>query len=285
MKRTAANAGVLVAVALAGTLPARLASAQDRARCIETFDEGQHERLAGALKAARTSFLTCAADSCPALLRKDCAQALTQLDTDLPTIVLGARDPAGNDLIPTAAYVDEERVTTFDGRALAEDPGPHTIRFEHPPDAPVVEHVVLRVGERNRAILATFGTPVAPPAVERPAPSAATVVAPVARSGRPSGWAYVAGGVGLLGLASFATFGLAGFVEKQHLLATCAPTCADWQVAHVRFDYITGDTSLAVGLVSLGIATYLFLSPPSSSAGLSVAPSRDGLVVGWREPF
>jgi hypothetical protein len=278
-----------LALAIASVSWPSPASAQDRERCVAAFDEGQALHLKGELRAARASFLTCAADACPGLVRKDCAQSLSALDAELPTIVLGARDAKGNDVIPTAVTVDGESVATLDGRALAEDPGQHVIRFEHPPDAPVVEHVVLRVGEHNRTILATFGPPPAPPPVPRP------VVAEVPRPASPrpekhgpSGWAYVAAGFGVVGLGSFAAFGLSGWAYKQHLLDTCAPNCADSDVGRVRLDYIVADTSLGVGLVASAIATYLFLSSSSSSSpgsGLSVTPSRQGVDVAWAGRF
>lgn len=278
-------ARVAIAVAITSALWAgapRAAGAEERDRCVAAFDAGQSQRLHGGLRAARASFLSCAADACPVPLRKDCAQALAQLDLEQPTIVLGARDARGADVIPAAVYVDDERVTALDGRALAEDPGPHVVRFEHPPDAPVVLRVVLRMGERNRTILATFAPP-APPVVERPRPAPPE---PAPATSRPTGWVIATGVLGVAGIAAFGVFGVAGFVEKQHLLDRCAPSCADSDVARVRFDYVTGDVSLGVGVVSLGVAAYLLLSaPPARAPAVSVAPSKDGVVVGWRHAF
>jgi hypothetical protein len=276
-----------LALAIASALWASRAPAQDRERCVAAFDEGQALHMKGELRAARASFLTCAADACPGLVRKDCAQSLSSLDAELPTIVLGARDAKGNDVIPTAVTVDGETVATLDGRALAEDPGQHVIRFEHPPDAPVVEHVVLRVGEHNRTILATFGTP--PPApVPPPVAPAPRLPPPRPEKHVPSPWAYVAAGFGVVGVGSFVAFGLSGWSYKQHLLDTCAPNCADSDVARVRLDYIVGDTSLGVGVVASAIATYLFLSSSSSGSpgsGVAVTPSRQGIDVAWAGRF
>jgi hypothetical protein len=280
------SARLAIALAIASTTFAARAGAQDRERCVAAFDQGQSHRLRGGLRAARASFLTCAADACPVPLRKDCVQALSDLDAELPTIVLGARDGSGRDVIPTAAYVDDERVTALDGRALAEDPGPHVIRFEHPPNAPVVERVVLRMGERNRTILATFASPAAPTVSGADGPARASREAPPpADASRPMGWVYATGALGVVGIASFAIFGVAGFVEKQHLMDRCAPSCADSDVARVRFDYITGDVSLGVGVVSLGVAAYLLLSSPSRAPAVSVVPSKDGVVVGYGRSF
>jgi hypothetical protein len=274
-----------LALAIASSLWPGRTSAQDRERCVAAFDEGQALHLKGELRAARASFVTCAADVCPGLVRKDCAQSLSALDAELPTIVLGARDAKGNDVIPTAVTVDGESVATLDGRALPADPGQHVIRFEHPPDAPVVEHVVLRVGEHNRTILATFAAPGAAPPPRSRVAEAPRPPPPGPEKHATTGWAYVAAAVGVLGVGSFVGFGLSGWAYKQHLLDTCAPHCADSDVARVRLDYVVGDTSLGVGVVAAGIATYLFLSSGSPGSGVAVTPSRQGIDVAWAGRF
>jgi hypothetical protein len=276
---TAPRYALALAIALV-SWPGR-AAAQDREQCVAAFDEGQVLHRKGELRAARASFVTCAADACPGLVRKDCAQSLSALDAEMPTIVLGARDANGNDVIPTAVTVDGESVSALDGRALAEDPGQHVIRFEHPPNAPVVERVLLRVGEHNRTILATFGAPAPPPPAPPPSAEAPRALLPRTSKHGPSGWAYATAGIGLLGVASFAAFGLSGWAYKQHLLDTCAPNCADSDVARVRLDYTVGDASLGVGVVAIGVATYLFLSSAGSTSGVSVSPSREGVDVAW----
>jgi len=246
--------------------------AQHRDECVATFDRAQSLRAQGQLRAARASFVVCASDSCPAPLRKDCAQGLSGIDTDLPTVVLGARDAAGHDVVPTAVYVDDQPVEAADGRAVAYDPGQHVIRFEHPPDAPVTEHVVLRVGEHNREILATFGTATppaaapAPTAPSSPPPEAATLPPAEKHSTRPTGWIVALTGVGALGIGSFAYFAATGYSAKQQLLGSCAPACTDDEVNRLRYWYIAADASLGVAIVALGIAAYLLFSSSSDAA-------------------
>jgi hypothetical protein len=266
-----------VALALSLTLFTSPVLAQRREECVAAFDRGQALRAQGQLRAARASFVVCASDSCPAPLRKDCAQGLSAIDTDLPTVVLGARDTAGHDIIPSAVYVDDELVPAADGRAIAFDPGQHVIRFEHPPDAPVSEHVVLRVGEHNREILAMFPAPPAaapPPSTPRsPSPEPAAPPPPERHSTRPTGWIVALTGVGVLGLGSFAYFAATGYSARQHLLGTCAPACSDDDVNGVRYRYIAADASLGVGLIALGVAAYLLLSS-SSDTSAALDPQR-----------
>jgi hypothetical protein len=277
-----------LALALAFALVSSEARGQERERCVSAFDQGQMHRLRGELRAARADFVTCASDTCAAPLRKDCAQSLSDVEADLPTVVLGARDVEGHDVVPTAIYVDDELVATQEGRALAEDPGPHTIRFEHPPDAPLVERVVLRMGDHNREILVTFGRPdERPPApVETPQPPAlAAAPQPLPRADRPMGWVLGTGGLGLAAIGVFAYFGLAGSFEKSHLLSTCAPACSHDQVSRVRSDYLAADVSLGVGVVALGVAGYLWWLAPPKAGTFTVAPSKGGARIGWAARF
>jgi hypothetical protein len=268
-----------VALGLSLTLLATPALAQRRDECVAAFDRAQTLRAQGQLRAARASFVVCASDSCPAPLRKDCAQGLAAIDTDLPTVVLGARDSAGHDIAPTAVYVDDERVPAADGRAIAYDPGPHVIRFEHPPDAPVTEHVILRVGEHNREILATFQAPPAavpaPTAPSSPPPEAPSPPPTEKHSTRPTGWILALTGVGALGIGSFAYFAATGYSAKQQIEASgCAPACSDNDVNRVRSRYIAADASLGVAIVALGIAAYLLFSSSPDDAAAALDPQR-----------
>jgi hypothetical protein len=266
MRCSCTAVATLVLVAAAAT-----ARAQDRDRCIATFEDAQVRRLHGELRVARAAFVACAVDACPALLRKDCAQAVVGLDAEMPTIVLGARDGAGHDVVPSAVYVDDEQVAAVDGRAIPADPGPHVVRFEHAPDAPVVEHVVLRVGDRNRAIIGLFPSP--PPAPVRELP-----VVEERRPSRPMGWIAGLAAAGVTGVGLFTYFGLTGAALKNDLRSTCAPACSDDQVSGVRWRYIAADTSLAVGVVALAAAGVLYVStsPEATAVRVTVGPALGG---------
>jgi len=245
-----------------------VARAERSDRCIAASELGQKQRDQGALIAARGSFRTCAADDCPALIRKDCGRWLENVEQGLPTVVLGARDENGADVLDAQISVDGVPFAEPEsGRASALNPGRRVIRFERPPAAPVEQTVLLRMGDHNRPILATFAPP--PPA-EKPLPAkpAPPRLSPVV---------YVLGGVGVVGLGSFVYFGATGLDEKARLRSTCAPSCTDDQVAPVRSRYIAADVSLGVSIVALAVAGYLVFHPSSApNVTLSVAPSRDG---------
>jgi hypothetical protein len=122
----------------------------------------------------------------------------------------------------------------------------------------------------------------AQPASEAPAPQ------PHASGLRP--FAYVVGGVGIAGLASFTVFGLLSSSAYSDLQKLCPHGCPFDK--HVEIDNgITEQTvanvSLAVGLVALAAGTTMFfLSAPSASSGaraaLVVAPTYQGAYLGVR---
>jgi hypothetical protein len=102
----------------------------------------------------------------------------------------------------------------------------------------------------------------------------------------------VLGGVGALGLLSFTYFGLIGRAEAAELEDGCGrtKTCREDQVTPVRKKLIVADVSLSVGIMSLGAATYLYLTksdgdpspPPSVEADVSLGPSSGWVSVRGR---
>ncbi len=212
----------------------------------------------------------------------------------LPTLILGAKDGAGNDLTAATVTLDGTAVPgALDGRALDLDPGEHTFRFEIPGQPPLEKKLVLREGEKDRRETVVLGPPPPPP----PAP-----VKP------PSFWttqrtlAVVSGGIGVVGLGLGAMFGAYAISSQSREKSDCASAAACASYAQGMEDFTvaqkdaTGATvALAVGgaLVATGVVVWftaprkdgappvtgaraLRLSPLSAGAGRS--PS--GLVLG-----
>ncbi len=61
-------------------------------------------------------------------------------------------------------------------------------------------------------------------------------------------------------LGSFTYFAISGSSEKSDLRARCGSRCSDAEVASLKTRYILADVSLGVGIVALGVATYLWLT-------------------------
>jgi hypothetical protein len=226
--------------------------------CLAPFEQGQVHRRGGRLREARDAFRECAAATCPGPVRGDCARWLNELSSAIPTLLVQARDDTGRDVVLSRVLVDAEPVAAYsDGRPFELDPGAHVLRFEA--DGQVIEQrIVVREGDRDRSIPATFPSkaptrsalPAAPPPEEprlsRPIPAAA--------------WALF--GVGTVGAGAFATFGYLGWRKHAQLRDSCAPGCSDAQKAPIVTDYAIGDVSLAVAVVSFGVAAVLVLTRP-----------------------
>jgi hypothetical protein len=273
-------------------LAARAADAADKAAvaCIQSAEDGERATKAGEILRARELFARCAARECPAMLRRDCSSWLEDADRQIPSIVLGARNEQGRDVVDARASVDGALVREqLDGNAIALDPGSHVVRFEKAGVPPVEVQVVLRAGEKNRPIIATLAPP-APPvpaaaAVSPPPPLTPPTPAPESGGHVPAG-AWALGGVAVVALGVFGVFAVSGENAANTLRSTCAPGCTDGQVQTVRVKLIAADTGLGVGVLSLAAAIWIgvrgLTRAPASAAGwdLVVAPSPRASSVG-----
>ena len=121
--------------------------------------------------------------------------------------------------------------------------------------------VLVREGERNRIIIVEFGTR---PGENLPLPEVSPRIAKTTLGAGPNPHSgrlvpYALAGVGVLGLAGFTTFAILGNSQKADLERTCSPYCQSGQVDSVKTKYHLADVSLGVGIVSLGVATYLWV--------------------------
>lgn len=250
-------------------------AAPTQAECVASYEEGQQLRAKGELSAARSEFLVCAESSCPEVTKNDCATWLGQVDTSLPTVTFVVLDAAGHDVTDVKISVDGNvLVEQLDGKAVAVDPGPHTLRFERPGDAPVDVEIVVREGEKNRRIEARLGGSSSPGA----GGGGIDAVSPAA-------WAL--GAVGLVGVGIFGALGGIALSEKSDAEQSCSPRCGDDVVDSIRTKFIAADVALTVGLLSLGtgvaigIATGLGAGKDASgSASVFVTPTSGGVAAG-----
>jgi hypothetical protein len=272
------------------------AASQSKEDCVSAYEQTQSLRGEGKLRQARERVLACSQDSCPAVVKKDCAQWLPEIEGSIPTVVFEARDPSGADTSDVRVLFDGVPLKDrLDGKAVAVDPGQHTFRYELVGVAgaePVEEKVTIREGEKNRKLSIAFGG-----AGGTVSPGGDTNSTRTPDGGGIPVAAWVLGGVGVVGIGMFATFGIMGLNEKSDAEAPvaeggCAPDCEDGDVSSIRTKLILADISLGVGVVALGVATYLFISSasdskPSSSARVSVdvGPTKGGAFGAVRGNF
>lgn len=166
--------------------------------CLQAHSKGQDARDAAQLTQARTLFLVCAQNACPAIVQADCARLAEELDRLQPSVTFSARDGA-QDLPDTQVFVDATLVTSklSDGRTYDVDPGPHKIRFVHEGRETIVS-VVINQGEKARAIVAMFGGGAAPGSPASPSPAAPPPPTP-SRSATPLVFAAIGGAAAAAG--------------------------------------------------------------------------------------
>jgi hypothetical protein len=253
------STAALLAAALLAPSTARADIVQDE--CVEGYEAGQRSRADGKLRAARRQFALCARPQCPKITQTDCAKWVDEVDARMPTVLLRARDPAGQDVEQARVYLDGELIAErLDGRPLAVDPGAHTLKFETEGKS-AEQRVVLLEGEKDRRIvadLAPTGGPPPPPPVE-----------PAKQTGSGSGRSiptasWVLGGVSIVALGLFV-----GFAASGKSTEGCVPRCTSADIDAFRRDYAIADVSLVVSLVAAGAAVWIALAnKPKTATGI-----------------
>jgi hypothetical protein len=284
-----------IAVLLAGLTGAPASFADDKVACVHAADAAQEQRSAGKLQDARASLHACAREACPALVRSDCTRWLAEVEASMPTVVIRAEGPRGEDFTDVQVDCDGRRVADkLDGLPLDLDPGSHTLTYRRGTSSLTRQDIVVRTAEKNRTVTLRIEGGTLPAASSSPG-------APITdHAFRPSAAAWILSGVAVVGAASFAYFGLRGSAEVSDMRSECAGHCPASRVDAAEAKLIAADISLGVALVSAGIATYLFWSAatakdagaahagplaPSTSHDVGIAPSAGGASVVWIERF
>ncbi len=235
------------------SLPPGDAFAEDPSTCIQAYEQTQNLRRSGKLRDARTEAAKCAAESCPAVLARDCTKWLGEIDQSIPTVVFEVKSAAGDELTNVKVTVDgKPLVDKLDGKSVAIDVGQHVFRFEggDGKSPPVEQKAVVHEGEKNKKISVTLGSKTAattPPAGgERPIPP----------------MAFVFGGVGIVSLGVGTFFAVSGS-SKESDLDACKPSCSADRVNSVSTSYAFADVLFTAGVVSLVAAAYIYLARPT----------------------
>ena len=179
--RTVALAAMLV---LATASPALAADTSGAKACSDSFEKAQYLKKDGKLAAAREQALACAREGCPGFMRDECNKMVGEIDGAQPSIIFAVRDAKGADLADVRVEVDGAPFAArLGGEALPIDPGEHTLRFLHAGDAPLEQHVIIRVTEKNRIISAQF-----PAATPTTTPTSSAIATAATTSNVPRGF-------------------------------------------------------------------------------------------------
>ena len=248
---SARAARILVGVAMLAAVSAPRSAVADEpsaAQCYDAHEAGQLQRKRGEIKSARVSFGTCGRNVCPSVVQRDCVAWAQELATQQPTVVVAVVRSDGSDVLGARVYIDGGS-TAADGRAVELDPGQHSVRVERTGEPTFERRFSVREGDRARRV-----------AIILPGAPASRGLA------KPPVLTYVLGGVALVSLASFGTFGALGKARENELTDTCVDRCSDSDVAGVRRSYLVADISLGVAIASAAAAVILWVVAPAKPA-------------------
>jgi len=293
-----AAAATLLAVGLA-TLPAAADPEAAEAQCTADYTDGQKLRAEGQYMAARQKSLACANDACASWIKADCLKWVAELDAATPTVLLEVHDLAGAETSEVRVTLDGKPwLQRLEGRAVAADPGPHTLVFHLAGAAPIEQRVVLRELEKGRKVAVSFAPAVREAPVVGPQAPPVSVAQPAAppeapppeqEAGGVPAWAWVLSvtGVVAIGVATPLIVVAAGSASDASEICP-PPSCAaepNAEAASLNANATTfgaaGGVVGGLGLIALTVGIYGIVSaPPAREAGVSfrVAP---GAVELW----
>ncbi len=269
----------VVALGLGVALTPNAAQANAKKECAAAYVDAQKMKRDGSLKEAREKLIVCARDNCMSAVKKDCLTWLDEVNAALPSIVIVAKDAAGKETLEVKVSVDGEiAAEQLDTKGIELDPGTHQLRFELEGEDPIEQEIILRAGQKNKVIEIQFGgDAAAATGSDEPegdggfgfdSKDAAKKPVPVA--------SYVLFGLGGVALAGTAFFWVTSESDKSDLESSgCSPNCAQDDVDSIKQKRLFGDIALGVGVASIGVATYLWLS----SSGKKEKPAQDAAWV------
>lgn len=267
------------------------AEAPSKASCAQAYESAQESRAAGQLQETQKRLLLCARPECPGFVQKDCARWLEEVERELPSVVLQARglDPAS--ARQATVTLDGKPVpNAFGGGPIPLDPGRHELVAESPGQPPVSRIIVAQQGVQRRAVDIDF-TP------EPAAAAKADIALDTASGGSPlRPYAYVAWGVGAVGLGMFAVLGTLGRADERAFKDDCPtvtlqresvepgicyePDADDRQAVYER-EFVLADVGLAAGIIGVTAGTVLFIvsATDGDSSSAESTDSKAGLRV------
>ena len=260
-----------LAVLVAAALVAGDAFGADAETCARSYEAAQNLRQESKPVAARRELLVCAQDACPAFVRRDCSQWLSDIEAEIPSVAIRVHGTDGCDRGDAEVTIDGKPAEkAADGRALELEPGSHSIRASVG-SASSEQVVVVSPGERRRIVVFDVGSraavcgvsatltlpPAAAPApvVIGPTPFPSADVSP--RKTPTLTW--ILGGIGAgVGAVSLG-FGIAAWNEKG-TLDVCKSHCAQHDVDVMKRNFNVADVTMFTAIASLGAAAYFYFT-------------------------
>lgn len=292
---------VLVLSLVAAPRAAR-ADGSDSDKCLDASSGAQDLRTDKKLVESREKLLICAREVCPAIVRRDCARWLSEVESQIPSVVIAAKDARGQDVIEATVSIDGKVVAQrLDGRALSVDPGVHVVRVTPTSGAPLEQSVVVREGERSRSIELTVAgksgpelAPVPDPAGVSPASNVDHVEPPPAEPSHGLGTRRILGitaaGVGVVGLGVGIAFGARASSQWSDAKDACGASCTPGSAPYGQRDDARSSATISTISVIAGAAfvvggAVLFFTAPSRRSSAAVGALSHVSPFGYATTF
>lgn len=248
-----------------------------KAECAAAYEAAQESRAAGQLRKTRERLEFCAQVECPSFVQRDCSRWFGEVERELPSVRISARDWDGASAGDLRVSLDGEPLhEPLADRAIALDPGQHEFVFERNGHTPITRTIVAQQGVQNRVLVVDFG----------PANGEALSADRAQTNGGTSlkPFAYAAWATGLVGFGTFALMGTIGRSDRSALEddcllegpvsgpGVCTPAELDDRNATIDREFLVADIGLIVGIAGAVGGTALFLLSPSSTS----APQSGG---------
>jgi hypothetical protein len=218
---------------------------------------------------SRKALSACAQRTCPSTLVAECTKMATSVDERVPTFVLAAKTPKGQDITDVAATLDGKPfLKSLDGAEHAIDPGQHVLELHREGMVDSQQTFLAKEREHGRVLSFTFS--------ERPKDPPAPV---------PMLF-WVLGGVSIAALGGFVGLQTAAISERDDLRDRCAPRCTPDDVDSVDTLSVAAKVALGVGIAAgAGAATTLFLHRARPTVPTVTGLNGGGIFIGARGAF
>jgi hypothetical protein len=246
--------------------------------CVAASQQSLTLRHQGKLHDALQQLATCSDPRCPDEVKAECTRRMEGVRGAMPTLVLAAKDGAGNDLYAVRVTMDgAPLLAALDGRALSIDPGEHSFTFETAGQPPLDKKLVLREGDKERQETVVLGpAPAVVPPASAPSP------APSSSWSTNKTMALASAGVGLVGVALGVVFGAYAKSSQNLETTNCssATSCSNGPQSREDYTVATQDATASTvsfiagaALVAVGTTLWFTAPSPARSPAAATAPS------------
>lgn len=254
--------------------PQASAWAQNKAACLQAYEDTQVKRREGGWLASRSAALVCSAPSCPRTLVKDCTQWAQELQSSIPTILFDLRFGQGASPPQAVVFLDGAvQPILIDGKAMPFDPGDHVAVFKAPGFVDLTRRFVALDGDKSKRIVVELRN-------EKP-----TALAPNNSAAPVPLSAKISGTVAVVAFAGASLLGWQGLQIKRDLDDRgCKPSCDSGRIADMKRYFLFADIALGTGLLASAITAYFWWSVPQEHSGptASVSLGPQGVLLQGR---